>query len=65
MTIQDTLKEIIRQNAAKADYMVNTRNMHLETCDGVPVLRLLDSSGQDRVEPWIFCLQPTGRWVIT
>lgn len=51
MTIQDTLKEIIRQNAAKADYMVNTRNMHLETCDGVPVLRLLDSSGQDRVEP--------------
>lgn len=51
MTIQETLKEIMRQSDAKADYMVNTRNMHLETCDGAPVLRLLDSSGQDRVEP--------------
>ena len=51
MTIQDTLKEIMRQSTAKADYMVNTQNMHLETCDGAPVLRLLDNSGVDRVEP--------------
>jgi len=51
MTIQETLKEIMRQSEAKADYMVNTQNMHLETCDGVPVLRLLDKSGEDRVEP--------------
>lgn len=51
MTIQETLKEIMRQSAAKTDYMVNTQNMHLETCDGVPVLRLLDKSGLDRVEP--------------
>ncbi len=51
MTIQETLKEIKRQSTAKADYMVNTQNMHLETCDGTPVLRLLDGDGQDRVEP--------------
>lgn len=51
MTIQDTLEEIMRQSTAKADYMVNTRNMHLETCDGAPVLRLLDNGGVDRVEP--------------
>jgi len=51
MTIQETLKEIMRQSNAKADYMVNTRSMHMETCDGILVLRLLDADGQDRVEP--------------
>lgn len=51
MTIQETLKEIVRQSTAKADYIACTQNMHLETCDGIPVLRLLDNSGQDRVEP--------------
>ena len=51
MTIQETLKEIIRQSEAKADYLVNTENLHMETCDGVPTLRLLDEQGQDRVEP--------------
>ena len=51
MTIQDTLKEIMRQSAAKADYVVDTQNMRLDTGDGTPILRLLDSSGVDRVEP--------------
>lgn len=51
MTIQETFKEIMRQSEAKADYGANTQNMHLETCDGIPVLRLLDNQGQDRVEP--------------
>ena len=51
MTIQETLTEIMRQSEAKADYMVNLGNMHLETCDGVPALRLLDETGLDRVEP--------------
>ena len=51
MTIQQAAAEIMRQNEAKADYLVNTENLHMETCDGIPVLRLLDESGTDRVEP--------------
>ena len=51
MTIQDAAKEIMRQSKAKADYLVNTANLHMETCDGAPALRLLDESGIDRVEP--------------
>ena len=51
MTIQQAAAEIMRQSEAKSDYMVKTQNMHLETCDGIPVLRLLDEQGQDRVEP--------------
>lgn len=51
MTIQQAAAEIMRQSEAKADYLVNTENLHMETCDGIPVLRLLDESGTDRVEP--------------
>ena len=51
MTIQEAAKEIMRQSQAKADYLVNTGNLHMETCDGVPTLRLLDETGVDRVEP--------------
>lgn len=50
MTIQEAAAEIMRQSKAKADYLVNTENLHMETCDGVPTLRLLDG-GIDRVEP--------------
>ena len=42
MTIQQAAAEIMRQSQAKADYLVNTENLHMETCDGVPTLRLLD-----------------------
>ena len=49
MTIQEAAAEIMRQSEAKADYLVNTENLHMETCDGVPTLRLLDG-GIDRVE---------------
>ena len=51
MTIQQAAAEIMRQSEAKADYLVNTENLHMETCDGVPTLRLLDEDGADRVEP--------------
>ena len=50
LTIQQAAAEIMRQSQAKADYLVNTENLHMETCDGVPTLRLLDG-GIDRVEP--------------
>lgn len=51
ITIQEAAKEIMRQSQAKADYLVSTANLHMETCDGAPTLRLLDNSGIDRVEP--------------
>lgn len=51
MTIQQAAAEIMRQSKAKADYLVNTENLHMETCDGTPTLRLLDRDGIDRVEP--------------
>lgn len=51
MTIQQAAQEIMRQSEAKADYLVNTANLHMETCGGTPILRLLDESGVDRVEP--------------
>ena len=51
ITIQEAAKEIMRQSQAKADYLVSTANLHMETCDGIPTLRLLDESGTDRVEP--------------
>ena len=51
MTIQEAAQEIMRQSQAKVDYLVNTANLHMETCDGIPILRLLDESGVDRVEP--------------
>ena len=51
ITIQEAAKEIMRQSQAKADYLVNAVNLHMETCDGAPALRLLDNSGIDRVEP--------------
>ncbi|MCI9169328.1 MAG: DUF932 domain-containing protein [Lawsonibacter sp.] len=50
MTIQQAAAEIMRQSQAKADYLVNTENLHMETCDGVPTLRLLDGE-IDRIEP--------------
>lgn len=51
MTIQEAAAEIMRQSEAKTDYLVNTQHLHMETCDGVPTLRLLDAGGVDRVEP--------------
>ena len=32
MTIQEAAKEIMRQSQAKADYLVSTSNLHMETC---------------------------------
>ena len=51
LTIQQAAAEIMRQSQAKADYLVNTENLHMETCDGTPTLRLLGEDGVDRVEP--------------
>ena len=50
LTIQEMATEILRQSEAKSDYHVNTQNLHMETCDGTPVLRLIEG-GVDQVEP--------------
>ena len=47
----DARWEWMMNGPAKADCLVNTENLHMETCDGVPALRLLDETGIDRVEP--------------
>lgn len=50
-TIRELAQEILRQSKAKQDYAVNTANMHMETSGQAPVLRLVDNTGVDRVEP--------------
>jgi len=50
-SIRELAQEILRQSKAKQDYAVNTANMHMETSGQVPVLRLVDNTGVDRVEP--------------
>ncbi len=51
LTIQDMAKEILRQKDAKADYLVNTARLHMETCDATPTLHVVDNSGIEMVEP--------------
>lgn len=50
-SIQDTYREIMRQTNAKADYLVNTSRIVMETCDREPMLRVTDNEGVDLVEP--------------
>ena len=50
-TIQEMAREILRQSEAKQDYSVNTANILMEAGGGAPMLRLLDNTGIDRVEP--------------
>jgi len=50
-TIQEMAAEIQRQDEAKADYVVDTRHMHMEIWNNQPYLRVLDGSGDDLLEP--------------
>jgi len=50
-SIQETYQEILRQTNAKADYLVNTSRIVMETCGGEPMLRVTDGEGIDLVEP--------------
>ena len=51
LTITQMAQEIERQSAAKADYLVNTRSMEMESLGGLPMLRVLDGQGLDKLEP--------------
>ena len=50
-TIQAMAAEIRRQGEVKADYMVDTRCLHMEIWDNQPFLLALNESGHDLMEP--------------
>lgn len=51
ISIQDMSREILRQAQAKEDYLINTSHLQMESWDNSPMLRVLDESGNDQVEP--------------
>ena len=51
LTIQEMAKEILRQRDAKADYLVNTERLRMETCDAAPTLHVVDNAGVEMMEP--------------
>lgn len=51
VSIQDMSREILRQAQAKEDYLINTSHLEMEPWDNAPMLRVLDESGNDQVEP--------------
>ena len=50
-SIQDVSREILRQQEAKADYLVATDLLHMDTWGDSPVIRVLDREGIDQIEP--------------
>lgn len=51
LTIEELATEVMRQKDAKADYIVNTSMLAMEHCGTELVLRVLDDSHIDRIEP--------------
>ena len=51
LTIEELATEVMRQKDAKADYIVNTSMLAMECCGTELVLRVLDDSHVDRIEP--------------
>ena len=50
-SIQDVSREILRQQEAKADYLVATDRLYMDTYGDSPVIRVLDREGIDQIEP--------------
>ena len=51
LTIEEMGREVMRQNQAKADYLIDTRSMEMEAYDSGVILRMLDGDANDVVEP--------------
>lgn len=51
LTLEQLAAELARQNDAKADYMVSTRSIKMESCGASLFLRMVDAEENDRVEP--------------
>ena len=56
-SIQDVSREILRQQEAKADYLVATDRLHMDTWGDSPVIRVLDREGSH----WKFSRPHTSR----
>jgi len=52
LTLEQLAAELTRQNDAKADYMVSTRSIKMESCGTNLFLRMVDGEEVDRVEPF-------------
>ena len=50
LSLQEMAAEITRQNELKADYLVDNRNLRMETCNGQVYLHMYDK-GTEPVEP--------------
>lgn len=51
LTLEQLATEITRQNNAKADYMVSTGNLRMDTFGNSLYLHMLDGDGSDSIEP--------------
>lgn len=51
LTIEELSVEIMRQNAIKEDYVVNSQNLQMDLWDSNLFLRVLDEQMADRIEP--------------
>ena len=51
LAIEDLASEIVRQKDCKEDYVVNANRLRMECCGRDIVLRVLDDTGTDRIEP--------------
>ena len=51
LTLEQLGQELVCQSEVKQDYLVSSDKMTMETYGGLPVLRVLDSAGEDCMEP--------------
>lgn len=51
LTLEQLGQELVCQSEVKQDYLVSSDKMMMETYGGIPVLRVLDSAGEDCMEP--------------
>lgn len=51
LTLEQLGQELVCQSEVKWDYLVSSDKMTMETYGGLPVLRVLDSVGEDCMEP--------------
>ena len=51
LTLEQLGQELVCQSEVKRDYLVSSDKMTMETYGGLPVLRVLDSAGEDCMEP--------------
>lgn len=51
LTLEELAQTLVQQSEVKQDYLVDSTRMVMEAYGGTPVLRVLDYSGGDCMEP--------------